>query len=80
MRVIALTIFALALSGCYANLPPIPPYRTVVLPYSDCGDMASLRNNLTGAPNPSAKSDAELWSLGVRCVANGDYSTVHARY
>jgi hypothetical protein len=41
--------------------------------------MAELRNNLTGTPYPSPKSDAVLMSLGVRCV--GDvYPTVRARY
>ena len=36
------------------------------LPYSACGDMAALRANLTGAPDPSPKSDAILRRLGVR--------------
>jgi hypothetical protein len=41
--------------------------------------MADLRTNLTGTPYPSAKSDALLRTLGVRCV--GDvYPTVRARY
>ena len=38
------------------------------LPYSACGDMATLRANLTGTPDPSLKSDAILRRLGVRCV------------
>ena len=80
MRVIALATIALGLSGCAANLSPTPAFRSVALPYSACGDMAALRTNLTGDPNPSARSDSELWSLGVRCLGEGGYSTVHARY
>ena len=41
--------------------------------------MADLRSNLTGTPYPSAKSDAVLMSLGVRCVGEG-YPMVRARY
>ena len=43
-------------------------FPDVDLPYSACGDMAALRTNLTGAPDPSPKSDAILRRLGVRCV------------
>ncbi len=78
MRAIALTVLMLGLTGCSASLPP-RPYRTVNLPYSDCGDMAALRSNLTGGPVASPRSDAELWSLGVRCLGS-DYSAVRARY
>ena len=80
MRVIALIILLAGFSGCAANLSPTPPYRTVNLPYADCGDMAALRTNLTGGPYPSATSNARLWSLGVRCVGAADYSLVRARY
>ena len=81
MRAMGLTILLLGLSGCFVY-PPEPPNRTVNLPYSACGDMASLRTNLTGGPYPSAQSDAELRSLGVRCVGvdYSAYSTVRARY
>lgn len=81
MRAIGLTIVLMGLSGCEAY-PPEPPYRMVNLPYSACGDMASLRTNLTGGPYPSPRSDAELHSLGVRCVASSDlaYSAVRAGY
>jgi hypothetical protein len=41
--------------------------------------MAELRNNLTGTPYSSARSDAVLTSLGVRCGGEG-YPTVRARY
>jgi hypothetical protein len=82
MRAIGLAILLLGLQGCAADLAPAPPYRTVNLPYSACGQMASLRTNLTGGPYPSAKSDAELWSLGVRCIGTdySTYSAVRARY
>jgi hypothetical protein len=80
MRAIALTMFLLGLSGCAETLSPAPAYRTVTLPYADCGDMAALRTNLTGAPYPSASSNARLWSLGVRCVGSAGYSPVRAGY
>jgi hypothetical protein len=41
--------------------------------------MRELRANLTGIPEPSAKSDAALHSLGVRCVGIV-YLPVRARY
>ena len=50
------------------------------LPYSACGDMAALRANLTGAPDPSPKSDAILRRLGVRCVAPAAAPRVRQRY
>jgi hypothetical protein len=82
MRVTALTILLLGLSGCTTDQLLTPPYREVNLPYSDCGNMASLRSNLTGEPYPSLRSDAELWSLGVRCVGTvySAYPVVRARY
>jgi hypothetical protein len=50
------------------------------LPYSACGDMAALRSNLTGAPEPSQKSDAVLRRLGVRCVGPAAAPRVRQRY
>ena len=52
----------------------------VDLPYSACGDMAALRNNLTGTPDPSPKSDAILRRLGVRCVGPAAAPRVRQRY
>ena len=50
------------------------------LPYSACGDMAMLRANLTGTPDPSPKSDAILRRLGVRCVGPVGAPRVRQRY
>ena len=50
------------------------------LPYSACGDMAMLRANLTGTPDPSPKSDAILRRLGVRCVGPAAAPRVRHRY
>jgi hypothetical protein len=50
------------------------------LPYSACGDMATLRANLTGVPDPSPKSDAILRRLGVRCVGPAAAPRVRQRY
>ena len=50
------------------------------LPYSACGDMAPLRSNLTGTPDPSPKSDAVLRRLGVRCVGPAAAPRVRQRY
>jgi hypothetical protein len=50
------------------------------LPYSACGDMAVLRANLTGTPDPSPKSDAILRRLGVRCVGPAAAPRVRQRY
>jgi hypothetical protein len=52
----------------------------VDLPYSACGDMAVLRANLTGTPDPSPKSDAILRRLGVRCVGPAGAPRVRQRY
>ncbi len=38
----------------------------VELPYAACGNMAALRSNLTGTPDPSLTSAAILQRLGVR--------------
>ena len=53
---------------------------SIDLPYSACGDMADLRANLTGAPEPSPKSDAILRRLGVRCVGPAAAPRVRQRY
>jgi hypothetical protein len=50
------------------------------LPYSACGDMAALRSNLTGTPDPSPKSDVILRRLGVRCVGPTAAPRVRQRY
>jgi hypothetical protein len=77
MRILC-AIFLPWLLSCAAN-PPAGHTSQVVLPYTACGTMADLRNNLTATPYPSAKSDSQLMSLGVRCVG-GDYPAVRARY
>ena len=56
------------------------PFVDVDLPYSACGDMAALRTNLTGAPDPTPKSDAMLRRLGVRCVGPVAAPRVRQRY
>ncbi len=78
MRILYAAIVLPCLLGCAASPPPAPTAQ-VELPYTACGTMADLRSNLTGAPYPSAKCDAVLMSLGVRCVGEG-YPTVRARY
>jgi hypothetical protein len=78
MRVICAAIVLPCLAGC-AVQPPAP-YAEVELPYSACEPMADLRSNLTGTPTPSAKSDALLRNLGVRCISDGDPALVRARY
>jgi hypothetical protein len=50
------------------------------LPYSACGEMAALRSNLTGTPDPSSRSDAILRRLGVRCVSPAAAPRVRQRY
>ena len=66
MRIICSAIALLCLAG-FAAAQPLAPAE-VNLPYSACGDMAALRANLTGTPDPSPKSDAILHRLGVRCI------------
>jgi hypothetical protein len=78
MRILCAAIFLPCLLGC-AESPPPAATAEVLLPYSACGPMSDLRSNLTGTPNPSAKSDALLHALGVRCVGEG-YPPVRARY
>ncbi len=69
MRVTILTILALSFSACASDWPPMPYNQAATLPYQSCGDMATLRANLTGAPEATPESDAILRTLGVRCVA-----------
>ena len=56
------------------------PFTDVELPYWACGNMAALRTNLTGAPDPSPQSDAMLRRLGVRCVGPAAAPRVRQRY
>jgi hypothetical protein len=67
MRSISVMIALLGLTGSAASQPKTPVGQ-IDLPYSACGDMATLRANLTGTPDPSPRSDAVLRRLGVRCI------------
>jgi hypothetical protein len=67
MRIIGAAIALSCLIDCAAAQPQ-PPAAEGSLPYSACADMAALRPNLTGTPDPSPKGDAVLRRLGVRCV------------
>jgi hypothetical protein len=67
MRIACAAIALFSVLGSAAAQPAAGAHD-VDLPYSACGDMATLRANLTGAPDPSLKSDAILRRLGVRCV------------
>ena len=58
----------------------VATFSDIDLPYSACGDMAALRSNLTGTPEPSPKSDAILRRLGVRCVGPAAAPRVRQRY
>jgi hypothetical protein len=78
MRIASAAILLPCLIGCAAQPPA--PYAQVVLPYSACEPMSVFRNNLTGTPNPSAKSDAVLHEVGVRCVGDGYPAIVRSRY
>jgi len=78
MRMVSAAIFLPCLIGCAAQPPA--PYARAELPYSACGTMADLRSNLTGTPYPSAKSDAILQRLGVRCIGVGYPAVVRAHY
>jgi hypothetical protein len=84
-------VLAIGLSGCAPTQPPAPyslvlgpppaPYSLAPrLPYAACGDMTTLRANLTGNRDPSPQSDALLWSLGVRCIGEAYPGVVCARY
>ena len=67
MRIICAAIALPWLVGSAAAGPQAPGAQ-IDLPYSACGTMAPLRTNLTGGPEPTARSDAVLHRLGVRCV------------
>ena len=56
------------------------PFVDVDLPYPACGNMVALRANLTGAPDPTPKSDAILRRLGVRCVGPVAAPRIRQRY
>jgi hypothetical protein len=65
----------------FAPASPVGPYALApTLPYAACGDMATLRANLTGNRDPSPQSDAMLRDLGVRCIGEGGPAAVRARY
>ncbi len=64
----------------FAPAAPVGPYSLApTLPYAACGDMATLRANLTGNREPSPESDARLRALGVRCIGEGP-AGLRARY
>jgi hypothetical protein len=67
MRIVCAAIALPCLVGSAAAQPQARA-ADVYLPYAACGDMATLRANLTGTPDPSPQSDAILRRLGVRCV------------
>jgi hypothetical protein len=67
MRMICTAIALPLLVGAAAAQPPaLGP--EVSLPYPACRTMAPLRTNLSATPDPTARSDAILNRLGVRCV------------
>ena len=72
--------YSLAPGLPFAPAPPAAPYSLApTLPYAACGDMATLRANLTGNRDPSPESDARLRALGVRCIGEGP-AALRARY
>jgi hypothetical protein len=77
MRIINAAAILFLLGGC-AVQPPAP-YAQVALPYSACGAMAGLRSNLTASLTPSARSDAQLHRLGVRCIGDSAGAYVSGR-
>jgi hypothetical protein len=66
------------LAGCAGN-PSLPGGNPIELPYSACGPMTDLRNNLTGTSDASPKTDALLHRLGVRCIGEGP-PAIRARF
>ncbi len=78
MRMVSGVILLPLLAGCSAS----PPIRSAQaeLPYSACEPMAEFRNNVTGMPYPSAKSDAILHSLGIRCIGEVHPAVARARH
>ena len=79
MRITLAAIALLCFVGS-AAAQRVASVSDVDLPYSACGDMATLRANLTGTPDPSPKSDAVLRRLGVRCVGPAAAPRVRQRY
>ena len=79
MRFTWAAIFLICSVGVVAA-QQVVPISDIDLPYSACGDMAPLRSNLTGTPDPSPKSDAILRRLGVRCVGPTAAPRVRQRY
>jgi len=77
LATVVAVVLAAFLSGCGPVAPGAPYALAPELPYAACGDMASLRMSLTGAPAPSPQSDALLWRLGVRCLGAGVPPTAH---
>jgi len=71
---------AIALPCLVGSNAAQPPAAEVDLPYAACGDMAVLRANLTGTPNPTPQSDANLRRLGVRCIGPADAPRIRQRY
>ncbi len=78
MRMASAVIVLPLLTGC-ATTPPLPSAQAE-LRYSACEPMTELRNNLTATPYPSAKSDAILHGLGVRCIGEVYPAVARARY
>jgi hypothetical protein len=79
MRIIYAAIALPCLVGSSAAQPQAPAAE-VDLPYAACGDMAIIRANLTGTPDPTPQSDANLRRLGVRCIGPADAPRVRQRY
>jgi hypothetical protein len=79
MRFTWAAIFLICSVGVIAA-QQVVPVSDIDPPYSACGDMAPLRSNLTGTPDPSPKSDAILRRLGVRCVGPTAAPRVRQRY
>ena len=73
------TILASSLCGCQSSQLGAPYSLASRLPYAACGDMTTLRANLTGNRDLSPESDALLRELGVRCIGQGPIA-LRARY
>jgi hypothetical protein len=69
MRILWATIASLVCLGS-ALAQPRTGAAEVDLPYAACGDMTTIRANLTGTPYPTLASNATLRSLGVRCIGS----------
>jgi hypothetical protein len=78
MRLVCAAIALPCFFGSAAAQPQAPTVE-VNLPYSACGDMATLRANLSGTPYPTPRSDAVLRRLGVRCIGPSE-PQFRARY